>query len=94
MSCLTICTVLACNSASFRSQKSLNCVVIWAILQSERITIEKWSQYVRNCEVTNAIYEGTNYRVKVIKKIGYGGKDDEYFKLSLVGRNDEVVNKE
>lgn len=47
-----------------------------------------------DCKVTNAILEGTNNKVKVIKRKGYGYRDDEYFNLLLLGMHDETVRKE
>lgn len=47
-----------------------------------------------DCKVTNAILEGTNNKVKVIKRKGYGYRDDEYFNLLLLGMHDETVQKE
>lgn len=44
-----------------------------------------------DCRVTNAILEGTNNKVKVIKRKGYGYRDDEYFDLLLLGMHDETV---
>ena len=47
-----------------------------------------------DCKVTNAILEGTNNKVKVIKRKGYGYRDDEYFNLLLLGMHDETVQKD
>lgn len=47
-----------------------------------------------DCKVTNAILEGTNNKVKVIKRKGYGYRDDEYFNLLLLGMHDETIQKE
>lgn len=47
-----------------------------------------------DCKVTNAILEGTNNKVKVIKRKGYGYRDDEYFNLLLLGMHDETVQNE
>ena len=47
-----------------------------------------------DCKVTNAILEGTNTKVKLIKRKGYGYRDDEYFKLLLLGMKDETVKTE
>ena len=47
-----------------------------------------------DCKVTNAILEGTNNKVKLIKRKGYGYRDDEYFKLLLLDMKDETVKTE
>lgn len=47
-----------------------------------------------DCKVTNAILEGTNNKVKVIKRKDYGYRDDEYFNLLLLGMHDETAQKE
>lgn len=47
-----------------------------------------------DCKVTNAILEGANNKVKVVKREGYGYRDDEYFNLLLLGMHDETVQKE
>lgn len=44
-----------------------------------------------DCKATNAILEGTNNKVKVLKRKGYGYRDDEYFNLLLLGMHDETV---
>lgn len=44
-----------------------------------------------DCKVTNAILEGTNNKVKVLKRKAYGYRDDEYFILLLLGMKDETV---
>lgn len=46
-----------------------------------------------DCRVTNAILEGTNNKIKVLKRKAYGYRDDEYFKLLLLGMKDETVAK-
>ncbi len=56
-------------------------------LQARRTGILAWY----DCRVTNAILEGTNNKVKVIKRKGYGYRDDEYFDLLLLGMHDETV---
>ena len=47
-----------------------------------------------DCKVTNAILEGTNNKVKVLKRKAYGYRDDEYFKLLLLGMKDETVKSD
>ena len=47
-----------------------------------------------DCKVTNAILEGTNNKVKVLKRKAYGYRDDEYFILLLLGMKDETVKAE
>lgn len=47
-----------------------------------------------DCKVTNAILEGTNNKVKVLKRKAYGYRDDEYFILLLLGMKDETVKTE
>lgn len=59
-------------------------------LLAKRIGILAWY----DCKVTNAILEGTDNKVKVIKRKGYGYRDDEYFNLLLLGMHDETVQKE
>lgn len=59
-------------------------------LLAKRTGIQAWY----DCKITNAILEGTNNKVKVIKRKGYGYRDDEYFNLLLLGMHDETVQKE
>lgn len=47
-----------------------------------------------DCKVTNAILEGTNNKVKVLKRKAYGYRDNEYFILLLLGMKDETVKAE
>ena len=47
-----------------------------------------------DCKVTNAILEGTNNKVKVLKRKAYGYRDDEYFILLLLGMKNETVKAE
>ncbi len=56
-------------------------------LMAKRAGILAWY----DCRGTNAILEGTNNKVKVIKRKGYGYRDDEYFDLLLLGMHDETV---
>lgn len=44
-----------------------------------------------DCRATNAVLEGTNNKIKVLKRKAYGYRDDEYFKLLLLGMKDETV---
>lgn len=60
------------------------------MLLSKRTGILAWY----DCKVTNAILEGTNNKVKVLKRKAYGYRDDEYFKLILLGMKDETVKTE
>ncbi len=45
-------------------------------------------------KVTNAMLEGTNNSVKVLKRKAYGYRDDEYFCLLLLAMKDETINKQ
>lgn len=47
-----------------------------------------------DCKMTNAVLEGTNNKVKVLKRKAFGYRDDEYFKLLLLGMKDETVKTE
>lgn len=40
--------------------------------------------------VTNAMLEGINNKIKVMKRKAYGYRDDEYFKLLLLGLHDKT----
>ena len=40
--------------------------------------------------VTNAMLEGINNKIKVMKRRAYGYRDDEYFTLLLLGLNDKT----
>ena len=60
------------------------------MLLSRRTGILAWY----DCKVTNAILEGTNNKVKVLKRKAYGYRDDEYFILLLLGMKDETVKAE
>ena len=40
--------------------------------------------------VTNAILKGINNKIKVMKRKAYGFRDDEYFKLLLLGLKDST----
>lgn len=44
-----------------------------------------------DCRATNAVLEGTNNKIKVLKRKAYGYRDDEYFNLLLLGLKDETV---
>jgi len=59
-------------------------------LMAKRTGILAWY----DCKVTNAVLEGTNNKVKVLKRKAYGYRDDEYFKLLLLGMKDETVKTE
>ena len=56
-------------------------------LMAKRTGILAWY----DCKTTNAILEGTNNKVKVLKRKAYGYRDDEYFKLLLLGMKDETI---
>lgn len=60
------------------------------MLLSKRTGILAWY----DCKVTNAILEGTNNKIKVLKRKAYGYRDDEYFKLLLLGMKDETVKSD
>lgn len=45
-----------------------------------------------DCRVTNAVLEETNNKIKVLKRKGYGYRNNEYFDLLLLGLKDETVN--
>lgn len=60
------------------------------MLLAKRTGILAWY----DCKVTNAILEGTNNKIKVLKRKAYGYRDDEYFKLLLLGMKDETVKKD
>ena len=60
------------------------------MLLSRRTGILAWY----DCKVTNAILEGTNNKVKVLKRKAYGYRDDEYFILLLLGMKNETVKAE
>jgi len=57
------------------------------MLLAKRTGILAWY----DCMVTNAVPEGTNNKVKVLKRKAYGYRDDEYFKLILLAMKDETV---
>jgi transposase len=40
--------------------------------------------------ITNAMLEGINNKIKVMKRRAYGYRDDEYFRLLLLGMKDET----
>lgn len=40
--------------------------------------------------VTNAMLEGINNKIKVMKRRAYGYRDDEYFKLLLLGLHNKT----
>lgn len=46
-----------------------------------------------DCKVTNAMVEGINNKIKVLKRKAYGYRDDEYFDLLLLGMRDETIRK-
>ena len=58
-------------------------------LLSHRTGILAWY----DVKVTNAILEGTNNKIKVLKRKAYGYRDDEYFKLLLLGLHDTTVKE-
>jgi len=58
-------------------------------LLSHRTGILAWY----DAKVTNAILEGTNNKIKVLKRKAYGYRDDEYFKLLLLGLHDTTVKE-
>lgn len=55
---------------------------------AKRTGILSW----HDCRVTNAVLEGTNNKIKVLRRKGYGYRDNEYFDLLLLGLKDETVN--
>jgi len=57
-------------------------------LMAKRTGILAWY----DCRVTNAVLEGTNNKIKVLKRKGYGYRDNEYFDLLLLGLKDETVD--
>ena len=58
-------------------------------LLSHRTGILAWY----DAKVTNAILEGTNNKIKVLKRKAYGYRDDEYFKLLLLGLHDTTIRE-
>lgn len=57
-------------------------------LLSHRTGIFAWY----DAKVTNAMLEGTNNKIKVLKRKAYGYRDDEYFKL-LLGLHDTTIKE-
>ena len=55
-------------------------------LMAKRTGILAWYE----AHVTNAILEGINNKIKVMKRKAYGFRDDEYFKLLLLGLKDST----
>lgn len=55
-------------------------------LLSRRTGIVAWY----DVKTTNAMVEGINNKIKVLKRRAYGYRDDEYFKLLLLGMYDET----
>lgn len=55
-------------------------------LMASRTGILAWY----DAPVTNAILEGINNKIKVMKRRAYGYRDDEYFKLLLLGLHDKT----
>lgn len=43
-----------------------------------------------NTFVTNAMQEGINNKIKVMKRKAYGYRDDQYFNLLLLGLHDKT----
>lgn len=43
-----------------------------------------------DCHISNAMVEGTNTKIKLMKRKAYGYRDDEYFKLRLLGLHDKT----
>ena len=58
-------------------------------LLSHRTGILAWY----DAKVTNAMLEGINNKIKVLKRKAYGYRDDEYFKLLLLGLHDNTVKE-
>ena len=58
-------------------------------LLSHRTGIFAWY----DAKVTNAMLEGTNNKIKVLKRKAYGYRDDEYFKLLLLGLHDTTIKE-
>jgi transposase len=49
-------------------------------------TIDKYKDHILNYfkhRITNAVVEGTNNKIKTLKRQAYGYRDMEYFKLRL-----------
>lgn len=55
-------------------------------LMARRTGILAWY----DAPVTNAMLEGINNKIKVMKRRAYGYRDDEYFKLLLLGLHDNT----
>ena len=55
-------------------------------LMASRTGILAWY----DAPVTNAMLEGINNKIKVMKRRAYGYRDDEYFKLLLLGLHDKT----
>ena len=55
-------------------------------LMAKRTGILAWYE----AHITNAILEGINNQIKVMKRKVYGFRDDEYFKLLLLGLKDST----
>lgn len=51
-------------------------------------TIENWLEYICNTfidkKLTNGYTEGMNNKIKVIKRVGFGYKDFDFFRLRLL----------
>lgn len=73
-----------------QESKLLPMIKVANMLLSKRTGILAWY----DCKVTNAILEGTNNKIKILKRKAYGYRDDEYFKLLLLGMKDETVKKD
>lgn len=73
-----------------QESKLLPMIKVANMLLSKRTGILAWY----DCKVTNAILEGTNNKIKVLKRKAYGYRDDEYFKLLLLGMKDETVKSD
>ena len=55
-------------------------------LMARRTGILAWY----DAPVTNAMLEGINNKIKVMKRRAYGYRDDEYFTLLLLGLHDKT----
>ena len=77
-------------SARARESKLTAMIKVANTLLAKRTGILAWY----DCKMTNAVLEGTNNKVKVLKRKAFGYRDDEYFKLLLLGMKDETVKTE
>lgn len=76
--------------ARARESKLTAMIKVANTLLAKRTGILAWY----DCKMTNAVLEGTNNKVKVLKRKAFGYRDDEYFKLLLLGMKDETVKTE